>query len=333
MLFQPAIIALLIATATSVLLLAASVPFAARVLTSWDLASGSERQLRMERRTYLVSTILSFVFASQLVALLLFIFNADRMSVLFVGAMCAVGTLNVNAWGFPALLAQIGLFFLASTWLILNRVDNQAPDYPLVRVKYAMLLAIAPVAALALGLQLAYFLGLKADVITSCCGSLFGGGTETLGGDLAGLPPKPAMLGFYAVTLTAAAAGGWAALRGRGGLLLAAASATAFLAALAGIVSFISLYAYEHPHHHCPFCLLKPEYDFQGYALYAPLFLGTAAGLGAGVIQPFARVPSLRSLVPQRLRSLGAFSGAMFLLFLAFASVIIARSNLVLMDG
>ncbi len=307
MLFQPAIIALLIATATSVLLLAASVPFAARVLASWDLASGSERQLRMERRTYLVSTILSFVFASQLVALLLFIFNADRMSVLFVGAMCAVGTLNVNAWGFPALLAQIGLFFLASTWLILNRVDNQAPDYPLVRVKYAMLLAIAPVAALALGLQLAYFLGLKADVITSCCGSLFGGGTETLGGDLA--------------------------LRGRGGLLLAAASATAFLAALAGIVSFISLYAYEHPHHHCPFCLLKPEYDFQGYALYAPLFLGTAAGLGAGILQPFARVPSLRSLVPQRLRSLGAFSGAMFLLFLALASAIIARSNLVLMDG
>lgn len=333
MLFQPAIIALLIATATSVALLAAAAPFAARVLASWDLASGSERQLRMERRTYLVSTVLSFVFASELVALLLFVFNADRMSVLFVGAMCAVGTLNVNAYGFPALLAQIALFFLASTWLILNRLDNQAPDYPLVRVKYAMLLAIVPVAALTLGLQFAYFLGLKADVITSCCGSLFGGGTETLGGDLAGLPPRPAMLGFYAAILAAVAAGGWSALRGRGGIVLAATSGAAFLAALAGIVSFVSLYAYEHPHHHCPFCLLKPEYDFQGYALYLPLFLGTAAGLGAGVIQPFARIPSLRQLIPQRMRSLGAFAGAMFLLFLGLASAIILRSNLVLMDG
>jgi len=110
MLFQPTIIALLLASGVAVAMLAAAAPFAVQVIRQWDIASGSERQLQLERRTYLFSTLAAFVMAVQLVALLLFVFNADRMSVMFVGAMCAVGTLNVNAWGFPALLAQMAVF-------------------------------------------------------------------------------------------------------------------------------------------------------------------------------------------------------------------------------
>ncbi|MDP2878440.1 MAG: hypothetical protein Q8N74_02795, partial [Sulfuricella sp.] len=144
MLFQPAIIALLLASAVSVALLAAAAPLAWELVRHWDIASGSERQLRLERRTYLMSTLLTFVFATQLVALLLFVFNADKMAVMFVGAMCAVGTLNANAFGFPALIAQIVVFFLAAAWLVLNHADSRAYDYPLVRVKYSLLLGILP---------------------------------------------------------------------------------------------------------------------------------------------------------------------------------------------
>jgi hypothetical protein len=53
MLFQPAIIALLLASALCVLALAASAPFALDVIRRWDIRSGSERQLQLERRTYL----------------------------------------------------------------------------------------------------------------------------------------------------------------------------------------------------------------------------------------------------------------------------------------
>ena len=58
------------------------------------------------------------------------------------------------------------------------------------------------------------------------------------------------------------------------------------------MLSFLSLYIYEHPHHHCPFCILKPEYHYLGYALYVPLFAATAAGLGGGAVQAFAGRPS-----------------------------------------
>jgi hypothetical protein len=148
MLFQPAIIALLLASGLGAALLLAAAPFALQVIRRWDIASGSELQLQLERRTYLFSTLLSFVFAIQLVALLLFIFNADRMAVMFVGAMCAVGTLNANAWGFPALIAQMAVFFLAAMWLAINHVDVSASDYPLVIVLGTVFASFGAFAAL-----------------------------------------------------------------------------------------------------------------------------------------------------------------------------------------
>ena len=394
MLFQPAIIALLLASALCVLALAASAPFALEVIRRWDITSGSERQLQLERRTYLFSTLLSFVLALQLAAVLLFVFNAEKMSGMFVGAMCAVGTLNVNAFGFPALNAKIAVFFLAAMWLAINHIDSRARDYPLVRIKYALLLALAPLLAASAWIELQYFLGLKADVITSCCGSLFSEGSPTLAAEASALSPLPAMWLFYGSLGVAIALAAWhgygggrssasvrpepvegqatstgsgraastrsgqaastrsgqaastrsgqastaLSLSGPGwaerssGYALAAASALAFAATIAGILSFISLYIYEHPNHHCPFCILKPEYGYQGYWLYVPLFAATAAGLAVGAIQPFARIASLRGIVPGFSRTLAAIAANGFALTAAIATVMIWQSRLILLE-
>jgi hypothetical protein len=332
MLFQPAILALLLASAVNLAMVLATAPFALAVIRHWDIASGSERQLTLERRTYLISALLTCVLATQLLSLLLFVFNADRMAPLFVAAMCAVGTLNVNEFGFPALFTQIAVFFLAAIWLAIHHLDIQAPDYPLVRIKYVLLLGLAPLLLAAFVLQLRYFLGLKADVLTSCCARLFSGGSRGLSSDLAALPPLPAMLAFYLTMAAALATAIHTALRKRGGLVLALASLAAFMTALAAIVSFLSLYVYEHPHHHCPFCLLKAEYGYQGYLLYVPLFTATACGLAAGTVQVFAEVPTLRSIVPRASSRLARAAAVGFALFLAAGTVIILRSNLILID-
>ena len=333
MLFQPAIIALLLAGAVSLLVLVVAAPFAVQVIRRWDMTSGSELQLALERRTYLFSTLTAFVFITQLLALLLTVFNADKMAVMFVGAMCAVGTLNANAWGFPMLYAQIFVFFLAATWLTLNYVDNLAPDYPLVRVKYALLLLLLPALAAAFALQLKYFLNLRADVITSCCGSLFSEQGPTLASEASSMEAKPAILLFYSALGASVFANGLhVGLRQRwSGILAALTSAGAFIAAIVGILSFVSLYVYEHPHHHCPFCLLKPEYGYQGYLLYVPLFVSTAAGLGAGILQPFAGVGSLQRLIPQASSRLAAVAALGFALFAAVATGMVLKSNLILL--
>ncbi len=334
MLFQPAIIALLMAAGLAVLMLAGAAPFAIQVIRHWDIRSGSERQLALERRTYLFSTLLSFVMVAQLAALLLFVFNADRLSAMFVGAMCAVGTLNVNGWGFPSLITQIAVFFLAAMWLAINHVDTQARDYPLVRVKYALLLLLLPVLAANFWIELQYFLGLKANVITSCCGSLFSGEGKTIAAEASGLEPKPALFLFYAGLTAAIGAALWHWRRASrlSGYVTLATSAAGFVAAIVGVLSFVSLYIYEHPHHHCPFCILKPEYNYQGYALYVPLFIATAAGLGAGAMQPFARRASLRQVLPRISARLAGLAAAGYTAFALLATWFVLHSNLILIE-
>ncbi len=334
MIFQPAIIALLLAAGLSLFMLLAAAPFAVQVIRHWDMQSGSERQLRLERLTYLFSTLVAFVCLVQILAALLFVFNADKMSVMFVGAMCAVGALNVNAFGFPALYAQLGLFFLATIWLALNHVDSRARDYPLVKLKYALLLAAIPLFALSLGLQLNYFLGLKADVITSCCGSLFSADAPTLASEVSALAPRPAMLTFYGVLIAAIGLAGWHWHKqdNRSGYATGIGALAAFVASIAGILAFVSLYIYEHPHHHCPFCILKPEYDYQGYGLYIPLFAAAAAGMSAGVLRIFAHRPSLAPVIPAVTQRLAAVAALGFALFLVVASIMIWQSKLILLE-
>ncbi|MDP2793971.1 MAG: hypothetical protein Q8O25_07850 [Sulfurisoma sp.] len=332
MIFQPAIIALLLSSAICVLALALIAPFAFEVIRRWDIKSGSERQLQLERRTYLFSMLLAFVLVAQLASVLLFVFNAEKMSGMFVGAMCAVGTLNVNPYGFPALNAKIALFFLAAMWLAINHVDSRARDYPLVRIKYALLLLLAPLLAVAAWTEAQFFVNLQADVITSCCGSLFSEGSKTLVAEASALEPVPAMLLFYGAMGLAIGMSSFHWAYGRGGYGVAVAAALGFAAGISGILSFISLYIYEHPHHHCPFCVLKPEYGYQGYALYLPLFVATAAGLAAGAIRPFAGVASLTAIVPDVSRRLASIASIGFLLTAAVATAMILRSNLVLLD-
>lgn len=331
MIFQPAIIALLLASLVSVALLVGAAPYVIEIIRFWDMRSGSEQQLALERRTYLLSTLASFVFATQVVALLLFVFNADKMAAMIVGAMCAVGTLSVNSFGFPALIAQIVLFFAAVCWLIINHADTHSPDYPLVRTKYVLLLLLLPLLLIMAALQFRFFIGIKANVITSCCGSLFSEENEKLAGTAATVPALPAMIAFYAALVLAILAALYYRWQTKGAYVVAALSALAFVVAIVGMLSFLSLYIYEHPNHHCPFCILKPEYAYRGYWLYLPLFSATAAGLGMGALQPFANRPGLSELVPRLTRKLAGFSAGMFLLFTAIATFMIINSRLVLL--
>ena len=328
---SPALVALgLIAfVATGAVLLACG--FALRILGCWDLASGGELQVRLERRTYLISTLLGFALGAELLSLLLFVHTAESLSLQFVGAMCATGVLNVNAFGFPTLLLKIAAFFLAALWLLLNRIDNRGYDYPLVRLKYALLLALAPLTVAGATVQTLYFLGLKPDVITSCCGSLFGADGRGAAAELAGLPPEPTLVAFYGTGAALLVLGLAFRRRLPLGPLFAAACALAFGVAIAATIAVISLYVYENPNHHCPFCLFKAGYDYLGYALYAPLFVATAAGLGAGVIAPLGRIASLRAAVPGEVRRLTWLALGGFGIFYGLATWVIVRSNLVLL--
>jgi hypothetical protein len=275
--------------------------------------------------------VVALVFIVQLLALLLFVLSVDRMALQIVGAMCAVGALNANPWGFPALLFRIGLFFLAATWLLMHRLDRRAPDYPLIRPKYGLLLAVLPLTVVTAGLQFAYFLSLDPDVITSCCGSLFSQGSDSVAAHLAGLPALPTMIALHTVLGLALLAGLVYLLRRRGLLLFSALAILAFPVSIGAIVAFLSLYVYEHPLHHCPFCLLQPEYGYIGYALYLPLFAATAIALGLGLSATLGRAESMRAVLARSAPPLVMAAMVMLAVFTALAIWLPWRSNLILL--
>ncbi|WP_240732264.1 hypothetical protein [Geobacter sp. FeAm09] len=326
---HPAIVALLVSSFLIAGMVLSAAWHGVGIMRAWDLRSGSERQVRLERRTYLVSSILGYALAFQALSLFLFILTADTLHSQFTGAMCAAGSLNANGYGYPTLFLKIATCLLAGVWLVINHVDTRGYDYPLIKAKYALLVTLlAPLVLVETSVHYRYFRGLHADVITSCCGSLFGTGTGSIGRDLAGLPAAPMVWVYYSCLAVALASSLYVVKRGRGGYFFSAVSAVMFVVSAASLVSFIGLYVYELPSHHCPFCMLQQEYGYVGYAFYGTLFGGGVAGLGAGALTPFRRHASLARIIPATQRRLAAFALGSYLLFALIASSYLVFSPL-----
>ena len=66
MFFKPAILALFTGSLLISGMLLFSAYYAVQILQKWDIRSGSEIQLNLERRTYLVSSLMAYALAFQL---------------------------------------------------------------------------------------------------------------------------------------------------------------------------------------------------------------------------------------------------------------------------
>jgi len=328
---HPAVIALIAGSLMVSGMLLLSAFFGVSILRRWDIRSGSELQLNLERKTYLISTLMMYVLWFQLASFFLFIFTADRLHELFVGAMCAAGTLNVNGYGYPALILKMVSFILAGIWLIVNYADNRAYDYPLIKKKYALLLVLTPFVLLEAMVQGMYFAEMKADLITSCCGSQFSTGEGTVASELASLPVIPLKIAFY-FSIACTFMSGFIFLwkENRKGVLFSLASGITFLISIAAVISFFSLYIYELPTHHCPFCMLQREYRYLGYVFYLPLLCAAVTGTGVGVLAPFRTIESLNEAVPATQKKLVAATLISYFLFSAVATYAMISSPLIL---
>lgn len=261
---------------------------ALRVLRSWDIGSDSEHQIGLEEQVWLAATLTQFALVVQVISALIFIYAAGYFATILTGAMCAAGSLTANGYGLPALAVKIITIFLGALWIIVHRLDIGCKDYPLTRIKSSWLLVLFPFLCADAFLMISYLVNLDPDIITSCCGVLFGGS------DGGGYSLFDYASPFRLVWMTAingavvivcslllvqcgAGAGkivrvaGWTAIIGWISL---------YLLAILVVTVVVSPYVYALPHHRCPFDLIHYPYAAVGIPLY--LFLHTAVLFGLG---------------------------------------------------
>ncbi|MBI4691380.1 MAG: hypothetical protein HY754_14110 [Nitrospirae bacterium] len=322
MILHPGIIALIIGSAVVLLLVLYASVLGIRIIRRWDIENSSEEQLSLERKTYLISTLVQYALLFEIISVFLFIYTSDDIHTLLAGAMCATGSLNVNPFGFPALYAKIAVFFLSASWLAINNLDNKAEDYPLIKTKYKLLTAVLAALIIEFILQLRYFININPNVITSCCGVMFGEGGKGFVSSIAAVPALPAEVLFYS-TLVVTIAGGIAAYsthRKPLTYLFSIFSFTFFITSIMSVISFISLYFYQLPTHHCPFDILQKEYYYAGYPLYAALFTGGFFGIMVGIIEPFKKIYSMTQLISEAQRRWTLYAIIGFIAFALIAS-------------
>ena len=295
---------------------------AVRVLRRWNPASDSNQQIRLENEIWLASTLVEYGLGFQILTLVLFVLAADTFCQVIVGAMCATGALLANNFGMPALLVKIVGVFLYGFWIVLHKLDISSASYPLVKIKYTYLLLILPLLLTDITLQTLYIANLSPDIITSCCAVVFGASAETGRNLLEGFSQNTLLFFYYGAIIFLAGMG--FLLLKRWLLPLAALYSAGWLfflgLATVAIITVFSSYIYAMPYHHCPFCILKPEYHYIGFALYFSLLPASFFGLSTMLVEPFKSENELAEPVQKYQRTAISVSLLLLLLLAAISS-------------
>jgi len=295
---------------------------AIRVLRYWDPLSDSNRQIRLENETWLSSTLVQYAMGFQALSLLLFVLAADNFSHVLSGAMCATGALTANPYGMPVLLLKLLGAFCCGFWIVLHSFDISSERYPLIRAKYIALIALLPLLVVdGLG-QTLYIANLKPDIITSCCAVVFGEGGGD-GGNLLGTVPQGGLLTiFYGTALVLATLGHFLFRRLSRPLLWLNGVVWLFFVVVAfvAITTVFSSYVYAMPYHHCPFCILKPEYDAIGLLIYGTLLPAAFFGMAASLSCLIPARAALEEVIGRFQKRAVLFSAILLFLFLIVVS-------------
>ena len=249
-----------------------------QIVREWDADATTPRQYALQKRAYLVATIVEFIFYLKLPLFLYFIHTLDKLSNLLPGAMCAAGVTTATVYGIPLFAIKMVDLYLFGLWLVVHRIDMSYPEMPYTRMKFLFFALIFWSFAAEVWLEASHFGGIDPHVIVSCCGTLFSAAKSGAVSSFVSLP-LPVTLGlFYGFFVLIALA--W---RRKAAGLSAALNLLFVPVAILSLIVFFSTYVYEMPHHHCPFCLLQGDYHFVGYTMYVSLFAGTFFGIAAWV--------------------------------------------------
>lgn len=273
MLAHPFIIALLISQISVAVIVTYAAWKGVYALRYWSATSFAAQQLTLERENYLLGAIVQVAVGTQIISLSLFIWLINSyLPDLIRGAMCGAGALEANMYGYPLLYVKTLTLPLYAFYLLLQFMDNRAPDYPLTPFKYYFMLPVVAAILVETWLMASYFFGLSPDVIVTCCSVDFLTSSSPAAAFLSsGSFLQPALWGWGMIGALLAAAD-WRKpflplwLHGTLTLIFIALS-------LYTLKYFFVKYIYGLPSHLCLFDLFLPHHYYVGYVLFSLYYI------------------------------------------------------------
>lgn len=278
LLIAPEINVILLLDFITLCFLSISIVTSFKVALKWDINSTTPIQYQLEKKSYLISTIIKFVFIIKIMVFPYFIMTIDILSSKIPGAMCASGVFGASIYGYYLLSIKIITLFYFGLWLSIHHYDTKCEDSPYTKGKFKLLLLICFIFIFEMILEIAMFKDIDPGKIVSCCGTLFGGNTiDTLSQTLT--KPNNTMIIFYISVIFL-----FITYTTRASLLYLIACTILLATSIISLIYFFSSYIYQLPIHKCPFCLIQSDYYYMGYGIYLLLFGGVFSGIYYGLL-------------------------------------------------
>lgn len=271
-------------------MLAIAFVFSLNIIKKWDFNQTSALQYKLEKRSYLIVLIIFFSIVVKLFMLPYFAYSIDALNTIIPGAMCAAGVIGANDYGQPLLVFKLILLFIMGIWLIINKYDIQAKNYPFFKTKIALFIILFILLVLEFAIDILYFTNISTAQPVLCCSVIYG--VNSTGNGLPfNLDNQKLLILFYLVYALLVTV----SIQKQS--LLAFVTNSIFLAVgYYAVVYFFGTYVYELPTHQCPFCMLQKEYHYIGYFIWLSLFLGVFFGVSDFILKQILDIKHSRNL-------------------------------------
>lgn len=246
-----------------------------KILKSWNFSLTTSKQYFLEKRNYLVNTIISFTISAKLILFIFFVKSLSELSHVVPGSMCVAGVIGANDYGEFLLLLKIFIVFILATWLIINKLDLQTKSFVYIKKKYTFFNFILFLTIIEFTLEIMFFNNIPLKVPVFCCSTIFKADALPFG-----LEQFSLAITFYVIYL-------WTIISNHFKLIISSffANIIFLFVSYFAVTYFFSIYIYILPNHQCPFCILESDYYFIGYFIWIALFLGVFFGISPYIVE------------------------------------------------
>ncbi|MDD5373163.1 MAG: hypothetical protein PHO62_07025 [Sulfurimonas sp.] len=274
MLLTPEVLTILILNGIFALLGVVAFVLSVRIYLGWNIDSTLPLQYKLEKESFLASTIIKYIFSIKVPLFLFFVFALDKISNVITGAMCAAGVVDAAQIGMSLIVLKIINLYLFAYWLRLHSQDMTDKNQPYTKQKFGLFIGLFFLFIVEVVLEIFMFSSIEINKMVSCCGSIYSSSSTSAISTLFTLDTSLLLALFYGNYLLIAL---FYFLKNR--YIFTLLNIIFIPVSLISLILFFGTYIYELPSHHCPFCYLQSDYYYVGYLIYFLLFIGTFYGL------------------------------------------------------